>query len=98
MGNSYDAADLRRFAETLLQKLGLDADKAGTVGGVLLEADLLGHTTHGLQLLSRYLEELESGQMAADGLPETLTDLPAAIAWDGRRLPGPWLTTRALDL
>ncbi|WP_202396868.1 Ldh family oxidoreductase [Teichococcus coralli] len=31
------------------------------------------------------------------GEPEVLSDRGACLAWDGKRLPGPWLMTRALE-
>ena len=61
-----------------------------------MEADLLGHTTHGLDMLARYLQEIETGRMAKTGEPETLRDRGSALVWDGCRLPGPWLTRRAI--
>jgi LDH2 family malate/lactate/ureidoglycolate dehydrogenase len=64
----------------------------------LVEADLLGHTTHGLQLAPAYLADLESGAMTARGEPEVVADRGATVTWDGRRLPGVWLTARATDL
>jgi L-lactate dehydrogenase len=94
----YAAAKLTEFATQLLAAAGLDADKAGAVASILVEGDLLGHTTHGLALLGPYLAELESGAMARDGGPQVLQDLPAAVTWDGRRLPGPWLVLQALAL
>ena len=53
----YRAGDLRTFAYNLLYKKGMQSDLAGTVANVLLEGNLLGHTTHGLQLLEPYLNE-----------------------------------------
>ena len=91
------AAALRDFAAALLLRVGLDADKAAAVAEVLVEGDLLGHTTHGLALLPQYLAEIEKGSMRRTGEPEVVADFPAAITWDGRRLPGPWLVRRALD-
>ena len=35
--------------------------------------------------------------MLKAGEPAIVSSRPAAQAWDGRRLPGPWLTLRALD-
>jgi L-lactate dehydrogenase len=35
--------------------------------------------------------------MTRTGEPDIVSDRPAAQTWDGRRLPGPWLTLRALD-
>jgi L-lactate dehydrogenase len=95
---TYRAADLTAFALALLQAAGLDADKSRAVADILVEGDLMGHTTHGLQLLAPYLGELESGSMTKDGEPEVISDRPAAITWNGRRLPGPWLVLKALDL
>ena len=75
----------------------MQADIARDVADVLVEGDLLGHTTHGLALLAPYLGEIEKGGMTRTGAPEIQNARPAAQLWDGRRLPGPWLTLRALD-
>src|SRR5688572_13193516 len=63
----YDANGLRDFATERLEQIGLAKSKAGTVAEILLEGDLLGHTTHGLQLLPHYLAALEKKTMAARG-------------------------------
>ncbi len=94
----YSAPDLITFAEALLAAAGLDADKAAAVAEILVEGDLLGHTTHGLTLLAPYLTELEKGGMEKAGGPQVIADFPAAVTWDGRRLPGPWLVLRAIEL
>jgi L-lactate dehydrogenase len=36
--------------------------------------------------------------MAKSGEPKVIADHPAAVTWDGQRLPGPWLVLKALDL
>jgi len=94
----FPAPELRAFATALLQRAGLDADKAQAVAEILVEGDLLGHTTHGLQLLPLYLTELEKGKMTRSGEPKVIADFPAAVTWDGLRLPGPWLTLKAIAL
>ena len=85
----YKVEELKLFARSLLEAIGLDSDKSKAVGDILVEGDLLGHTTHGLGLLGPYLAELDSGKMNKEGLPEVVSDFPAAMTWDGRRLPGP---------
>lgn len=95
---SFAAAALTDFSQTLLERVGLAAERARDVAEILVEGDLLGHTTHGLQLLPGYLQQLESGRMTTEGEPRVIADFPAAITWDGRRLPGPWLLRRALLL
>jgi len=93
----YQAKDLVRFATALLEKNGLTSYQAKPVAEILLEGDLLGHTTHGLQLLASYLKELESGSMTRAGEPQVISDHPAALTWDGNFLPGPWLVVRAME-
>ena len=94
----FQATALRRFACELLERAGLPRDKARDVADILIEGDLLGHDTHGLQLLGTYLAEIETGRMTTQGDPEVLADAGVVQAWDGRRLPGPWLTLRAIDV
>lgn len=98
MAACYHAHELIALAGTLLARVGLDADKAQTVAEILVEGDLLGHNTHGLQLLAPYLAELEKGAMGKTGAPRVIADFPAAVTWDGQRLPGPWLTVQAINL
>jgi LDH2 family malate/lactate/ureidoglycolate dehydrogenase len=92
----HRASDLASFASALLRAAGLPEDRAHVVAEVLLEGDLLGHTTHGLDLLAPYLRDLDAGRMAKAGEPEVLADHASALTWDGRYLPGPWLVKRAI--
>ena len=94
----FTATALTALAADVLQRAGLGADKADAVADILVEGDLLGHTTHGLQLLPLYLAEIEKKQMTLSGQPRVLADHPAAVTWDGQRLPGPWLTREAITL
>ena len=94
----YAHHDLIHYAHTLLSAAGLEHDKAAAVADILVQGDLMGHNTHGLALLPGYLAELESGAMQKLGTPTTLADHPAAVTWDGRRLPGPWLVLEAMAL
>ena len=94
----HDAPALIEFAQSLLTGAGMPADRARDVADILVEADLLGHDTHGLQLLASYLQQIEAGQMNLTGAPITLADHGAVLTWDGQRLPGPWLVLRAMEI
>ena len=94
----YHYDDLLRMARELLRKAGMASDIAEVVADVLLEGDLLGHTTHGLALLPAYLRELELGTMTARGIPEVIADRQSTLTVDGRYLPGPWVVCWAMDL
>ena len=93
----YSADDLVAYAASLLARAGVRDDIARDVATVLVDGDLLGHNTHGLALLAPYLGEVEKGTMAKSGEPRVINSRPAAQAWDAVRLPGPWVTMRALD-
>src|SRR2546423_8757087 len=93
----YAADALVDFARTLLARSGVRDAIAGDVASILVDGDLLGHTTHGLALLPAYLGEIERGTMLRDGAPALVNGRASAETWDGHRLPGPWLTLRALD-
>jgi LDH2 family malate/lactate/ureidoglycolate dehydrogenase len=94
----YDVVALTEFARALFAAAGCDGDKAGIMAEILVEGDLLGHTTHGMQLAAAYLEEIEAGRMTVAGEPEVVSDRGAVATWDGRKLPGVWLTVKALEL
>jgi len=93
----YTTEVLHNFSRDLLTRAGLEAELASVVADVLIEGDLLGHDTHGLALLAGYLRELAAGTMTKTGMHRVIEDRPASALWDGERLPGPWLTTRAID-
>ena len=95
MAESYRADMLEQFATELFQRAGLPADAARTTADVLLEGDLIGHTTHGLALLEPYLKQFRSGVWSRDGEPIVIAQTEAAQTWDGMKLSGPWLVTRA---
>ena len=99
MTEARHAADhLVAFARQLLNAAGLADPGAGTVAATLVEADLMGHTTHGLALLPGYLAEIAAGRMQVAGAPEVVADRGGTVVLDGRRLPGPVLVHHAIDL
>jgi LDH2 family malate/lactate/ureidoglycolate dehydrogenase len=93
----YRASDLVDLAAALFAGLGAPADRARLVAELLVEADLMGHTTHGLALAPAYLADIEKGSMAVAGEPEVVRERGACLTWEGRRLCGVWLAARAVD-
>ena len=92
----YRADDLVMFSTALLEKANMTRDRAQTVSEVLVEADLLGHDTHGLDQLAGYLQQIEEGRMVTSGDPRVVADLGSTLTWDGQRLPGHWLVKQAI--
>jgi LDH2 family malate/lactate/ureidoglycolate dehydrogenase len=97
MVERYPATRLQHFAHELLIRAGMAAEMAADVADILVEGDLLGHDTHGLQLLAPYLGAIEQGTMRTAGSYQVVNERAACATWEGLRLPGPWLCLRALE-
>jgi L-lactate dehydrogenase len=93
----YSADALVAFGKSLLLARGVDDSIANDVATVLVEGDLLGHDTHGLNLLPGYLKALAGGSMTPTGEPTVLAERSSVCTWDGQRLPGPHLVQRAIN-
>jgi LDH2 family malate/lactate/ureidoglycolate dehydrogenase len=92
------AAALIELGAALLAAAGLEPRHARRLADSLVAADLLGHGSHGIRLLPRYLDELRDGQMTASGEPELVNDNGASLLFDGRMLPGPVVVAHAAEL
>ncbi|WP_353173400.1 Ldh family oxidoreductase [Paracandidimonas soli] len=95
---AFDMPELRQTVQALFTHFGCDAEKAASIADALVEADAMGHDTHGLALAPWYIEALRSGQMSGTGDIEVISDRGGCVAWHGKRLPGAWLIGKAIDL
>lgn len=98
MEKRYSYQELFDFTTNAFHQAGLAPDRSEVMARTLIVSDLMGHTTHGLQLLSPYLKQLEEGQMTKSGDPEVISDHGAVATWHGRHLPGPVLVEMGIDL
>eukprot|EP00750_Incisomonas_marina_P022090 INCI4845.3.p1 GENE.INCI4845.3~~INCI4845.3.p1 ORF type:complete len:504 (+),score=83.43 INCI4845.3:140-1651(+) len=67
-----DAQDLRTFAEDCLKHAGCARENAEVVADVLLSADLRGVSSHGVQRLHLYCDEVRSGVVNGCGYPRLI--------------------------
>jgi len=93
---AYTPDGLINWTSRVFQARKTDTEKANVVARVLVEADLLGHDTHGLALAGPYLRKIDQGILKPTGDIQIISDRPAALLWDGAGLQGPWLTDRAV--
>ena len=93
----YEAPALETFAAALFAAAGMPADRAAIVARYLVEADLMGHDTHGLAQAAGYLKDLLAGRMPAAGDVEIVSDRAVAAVWDGGYRSGVWLAWKAVD-
>jgi len=94
----YTYSQLLKFCTLVFVKLGMDEDKASDTSEILIEADMMGHSTHGVRLLPLYIKDVENGNMAIKGKEEILKDTGNCVTINGKLLPGIWLTKKSLKL
>ena len=87
--------ELRRCSRSaLLEKAGMPRDRARTVADVIVEGDLLGHDTHGLDQLAGYLVQIEEGLLATSKVIRRSSPI-SAPASRGRPSPARTLAREA---
>ncbi len=94
----FDPEALRTFGSAVLSALGVPGDDAALVADSLVQADLWGHSSHGLLRLPWYVARLRSGAMRAVTEPVVLSDTGPLVLLDGRDGVGQVLTDRARAL
>ncbi len=57
----FEAEDLEAFLERAFRALGVPAEDARTVAGLMIQADLHGYDTHGIFRLQQYMRRLRDG-------------------------------------
>ena len=93
----YPAERLREFSQAVLMAHGLVERHAAVTAQILVEADLLGHRTHGVDLLPLYAGRLADGSMSRAGEAEVLADTGSTLLLDGNLLPGQSLIVDAME-
>ena len=90
--------NLIKFCKNILIKLNMDSDKAHATSEILVEADMMGHSTHGVRLLPNYVSDIEKGIMNINGNYKIISEKKSNITIDGKLLPGIWLTQEGLKI
>lgn len=93
----YDAGALIQWVTALFESAQMPAERAAIVAKLLVEADLMGHNTHGLALAAHYLNHLDTGVMTRDGGYDVVNQRGPCETWDGNYLSGVWLTHEAIQ-
>ena len=86
------------FCKNILLKLNVDSDKANATSEILVEADMMGHSTHGVRLLPNYISDIKNSIMRIKGNYEIISEKKSNMIIDGKLLPGIWLTQEGLKI
>ena len=93
-----DADELRSFATDLVSAMGAPPDAAERVAESLVDADLVGHGSHGVvRLPTLYREMIESEQIDPDARPEVAREEGATASVEGNRAFGQVVGRTAVD-
>ena len=89
---------LRAFVCEALSSQGVPEDDAATVAGLMVEADVLGHATHGVFRLRQYLARLKGGGCNPRARIEVVRESAATALIDGDDGLGHLAMDRAREL
>lgn len=80
-----------------LEAAGCRRDEARIVSDHLVRANLAGHDSHGVGMLSNYLPGIQAGVLVPNQTPETWMDAGAMLGIDGHRGFGQRIAFEAID-
>lgn len=98
MTHTVKAEDLVRFGTDVLRATGVPATDAHLLADSLVEAELWGHSSHGMLRLPWYVERLRSGAMSAVTNSVFAVDNGSIVVLDGMHGIGQVLTDQAVKI
>ena len=93
---NYEA--LHAFCVKVFQGYGFTEEQGKQITNVLLEADLSGIESHGIQRLIRYHKEITSGMVQLSAKPEIVFETPLSAVIEGNDCMGQILGVQAMQL
>ena len=93
-----EADKLRRFTTRLCEAVGTPSDIAEVEAEILVNADLRGHTSHGVYQFPNYIRAVEDKSLIPDAVPEIVNETPSAALVDARNGWGHYSAQRAMQL
>ena len=93
-----DYNELRTFCIKVFQGYGFLEEEATQITDVLLEADLSGVESHGIQRLIRYHKEITGGMVKQDARPEVVFETPLSAVIEGNDCMGQTLGVKAMQM
>jgi len=76
-------SELRQFTERILAAVGVPGEKVPLVTDPLIEANLRGVDSHGVQILPHYVEQLEAGDVDSRVQGHVVRESGACLLYDG---------------
>lgn len=90
--------DLRQFCIKVFEGYHFSESESVQITHVLLEADLCGIESHGIQRLIRYHNEITQGLVKVDAVSEVVFETPLSAVIEGNDAMGQTLGVQAMDM
>nr|ADO28406.1 malate dehydrogenase [Ictalurus furcatus] len=81
--------EIKEFIKQCMLAVGTKASHASSLADVLVEGDLRGHYSHGLNRMDLYVKEIQAGICAKEGKPVVEKESVATALINGNNLLGP---------
>jgi uncharacterized oxidoreductase len=89
---------LAEIVQQMITGAGSDAEEARAVAENLVEANLMGHDSHGVGLSPRYMKHALTGTMTVDGHASVVSDKGAYLLLDGNMGYGQVVGREAMEM
>jgi uncharacterized oxidoreductase len=80
-----EAGVLRTFLRTVFSRLGSGEDEAAAIADSLVDTSLMGHDSHGVSIIPRYIERALDGRISANAHMTVVKDEGPVLVIDGNR-------------
>lgn len=90
--------ELKVFCEKAFQGYGFSETESGRIASVLLDADLSGIESHGVQRFIRYHKEITGGLVDVSAVPEIIKETPLSATIDAHDAMGQLVGIHAMEL
>lgn len=98
MAQVFETERLKRFAIAVLTTYGFDAGDCAQIANSLIDADLRGIASHGMQRLGMYVRKLDHGDIIPGKHGAILQETPSSALIDGEHGMGQLIANRATQL
>lgn len=95
---TVDSKALQRIVETIFAKAGCEAGEAAAIGRHLVEANLVGHDSHGVIRVPAYVGWVKAGKLVPNRSITTVFDSGPLAVLDGNSGFGQVIGEQAVDL
>ncbi len=94
---NFSIATLHRLGYEILKKAGTNHDDASIVIDELLDANLVGHDSHGVIRLKQYVDSITAGEIKPGAAIQSVLATPGITVLDGSYNFGQVVATQALE-